>query len=66
MKERISHINKVAQENWEKAQGMLEMFNEIYGTQFGWFDKRVVIFENPNGTVAERYSHMHDAYATLQ
>lgn len=32
MKERIQKINEVAQENFEKAQGMLEMLNEICGT----------------------------------
>lgn len=66
MKERISRINDMAQENWEKAQGMLEMLNEICGTQFGWLNKRVVIFENPNGTVAEKYAHCHDAWVNLQ
>lgn len=66
MKDRINKINEMAQENWEKAQGMLEMFNDIYGTQFGWLKKRVVMFENPNGTVAERYAHCHDAWANIQ
>lgn len=54
MKERIQKINEVAQENFEKAQGMLEMLNEICGTKFGWLAKRVVIFENPNGSTAEK------------
>ena len=34
MKELIYKINH--EENWEKAQGMLEMLNLIYGTQFGF------------------------------
>lgn len=62
MKERIKRINEVAQENFDKAQGMLEMLNEMCGTQFGWLAKRVVIFENPNGNTAERYAHCNDAY----
>lgn len=62
MKERIKHINEVAQENFDKAQGMLEMLNDICGTKFGWLNKRVVIFENPNGSVAEKYAAAHDAY----
>ncbi len=61
MKERIQKINEVAQENFEKAQGMLEMLNEICGTKFGWFAKRVVIFENPDASTAEKYAHYHDA-----
>lgn len=65
MKERINKINEVAQENFDKAQGMLDMLNEICGTQFGFLNKRVVRFENPNGSVAERYAHCHDAWAEL-
>lgn len=65
MKERIKHINEVAQENFDMAQGMLEMLNEICGTKFGWLAKRVVIFENPDGSVAEKYAHAHDAYCYL-
>ena len=63
MKELIYKINH--EENWEKAQGMLEMLNLIYGTQFGFLNKRVVRFENPNGSVAERYAHCYDAWAEM-
>ena len=63
MKELIYKINH--EENWEKAQGMLEMLNLIYGTQFGFLNKRVVRFENPNGSVAERYAHCHDVWAEM-
>ena len=63
MKELIYKINH--EENWEKAQGMLEMLNLRYGTQFGFLNKRVVRFENPNGSVAERYAHCHDAWAEM-
>ena len=66
MKERIAKINEVAQDDFSKAQGMLEMLNEICGTKFGWLKKRVVIFDNPDGTVAERYAHCHDAWAMIQ
>ena len=63
MKELIYKINH--EENWEKAQGMLEMLNLIYGTQFGFLNKRVVRFENPNGSVAERYAHCHDDWVEM-
>lgn len=65
MKERISKINEVAQENFEKAQGMLEMFNDIYGTKFGWLNKRVVRFDNPDASTCFKYAHCHDAWAEL-
>lgn len=45
---------------------MLEMLNEICGTKFGWLAKRVVIFENPNGSTAEKYAHCHDAACWMQ
>lgn len=63
MKELIYKINH--EENWEKAQGMLEMLNAIYGTKYGFLGKRVVRFEDPDGSVAERYAHCHDAYMEL-
>lgn len=66
MKERIARINEMAQQNFDRAQGMLDMLNEICGTKFGWLNKRVVIFENPDGTVAERYAHAHDAWLQVQ
>lgn len=28
--------NSVAQENFNKAEGMIDVLNEIYGTHFGW------------------------------
>ena len=66
MLERIHKINEEAQVNWEKAQGMLEMLNEICGTQYGWCAKRVVRFRKPNGTVAEQYAHYHDLESELR
>lgn len=62
----VKKINSVAQVNFDMAQGMLDMMNEICKTKFGWLCKRVVIFDNPDGTVAERYAHVHDAYACLK
>lgn len=63
MKNLIYKINH--EENWEKAQGMLEMLNEIYGTKFGFLRKRVVRFDNPDASTAERYAHCHDAWVEL-
>ena len=51
--------------NFEKAQGMLDMFNVIYCTRYGFLNKRVVRFDNPDGSAAERYAHCHDVWAEL-
>ena len=61
MQEVISKINGVAIENFEVAEGMLEVVNDIMGTKFGWLNRRVVIFDNPNASTAEKYAHCHDA-----
>lgn len=63
MKELIYKINH--EENFDKKQGMLEMLNLIYGTRFGFLGGRVVRFENPNASTAEKYAHAHDAYVEL-
>lgn len=63
MKELIEKINH--EENFDKAQGMLEMLNAVYGTKFGFLNKRVVRFENPEASTCEKYAHCHDAWAEL-
>lgn len=63
MKELIQKINH--EENFDKAQGMLEMLNAVYGTKCGFLSGRVVRFENPEGSTAEKYAHCHDAWAEL-
>lgn len=61
-KKMISELNAIAQEDFEKAQSMLEGINMVLGTQYGWLAKRVVFFDNPNGNVAEKYAAAHDAW----
>ena len=41
------------------------MFNVIYCTRYGFLNKRVVRFDNPDGSNAERYAHCHDVWAEL-
>ncbi len=53
------------EENFERAQGMLKMLNAICGTRYGFLSGRVVRFENPDGSVAERFKHCHDLYVEL-
>ena len=63
-KEQVADMNRLAKENWEKAQGKLEGMNEILGTDYGWLGKEVVWFETHDKlNTAERYAHCHDAYA---
>ena len=64
-KNMIEKINAEAKNNLEKAQGMLEMLNTLYGTKYGWLARRVVRFENPEATTAEKYANAHDLVAEL-
>lgn len=61
-KEQIKLINEIAQVNFPKASGMLEGANMVLGTKYGFLNKRVVWFENPD----EKYASAHDAYATAE
>lgn len=63
LKDLVYKINH--EENWDKAQGMLLMLNSIYGTDFGFLNRRVVRFENPLASSPEKYCHCHDLYSEL-
>jgi len=65
-KTQIATLNATAKTDFPKAQAMLEGMNMVLGTQYGWLASRVVWFENPNGSVAEKYAHAHDAYADAE
>lgn len=54
MKERIDMMNKMAIVNFDMAKGMLKMFNDIYGTDYKWNNRRVV-YVTADG-------HIHDAW----
>ena len=62
-KSMIYKLNEMAQVNFEKAQVMLEGINLALGTAYGWLGKRVVWFEKPDASTAEKYAFAHDAYA---
>lgn len=62
-KMQIATLNETAQNDFTKAQAMLEGMNMVLGTKYGWLAGRVVWFENPDGSTAEKYAHAHDAYA---
>ena len=64
MIELIQMINHAG--NYERAKGMLQMFNAIYGTEYGLLGMRVVRFDNPYGSVAEKYVSCHDVLLELE
>lgn len=61
-REMISKLNEIAEENFEKAQAMLEGINLVLGTEYGWLKKRVVFFDDTS-SVAAKYASAHDAWA---
>lgn len=61
-KNQIATLNETAENDFPKAKAMLEGMNMVLGTQYGWLNKRVVFFDSPNGSIAEKYAHVHDAY----
>ena len=61
-REMISKLNEIAEENFEKAQAMLEGINLVLGTEYGWLNKRVVFFDDMS-SVASKYASVHDAWA---
>lgn len=63
LKELVYKINH--EENFDKAQGMLSMLNSIFGTSYGFLNRRVVRFDVPSGSTSMKYSHCHDLYTEL-
>ena len=60
-KEILQAINILANVNFEVAEAMLDECNGHWGTAYGWLNKRVVFFDDPNASVAQKYAHCHDA-----
>lgn len=58
-------LNKIAQNDFERAQAMLDGINLVMGTNYGWLCKRVTYFDD-NSTVARKYSTAHDAWANAE
>lgn len=62
-KRMIKEVNGVAEVNLDMAKGIVDGINMMLGEKkYGLLNCRVVFFENPNGSTAERYAHCHDAY----
>ena len=41
----IEELNAIAQEDFERANAMLEGINLVMDTKYGWLNKRVVFFD---------------------
>lgn len=65
-KEMINRLNNMAQEDFEKAEAMLEGINMVLGTKYGWLNKRVVFFDEPDAPTCIKYKHAHDAWANAE
>lgn len=65
-KEMISELNNIAQENFEKAKAMLDGINMVLGTKYGWLNKRVVFFDEPDASTCIKYRNAHDAWANAE
>ena len=59
----ISELNKIAQEDFDKAQVMLDGINLVMGTKYDWLNRRVVFFDEPDCATCIKYRNAHDAYA---
>ena len=61
-KSMISELNKIAQEDLDKAKSMLDGINLVLGTKYGWLNRRVVFFDEPDASTCIKYRNAHDAY----
>lgn len=66
MTERIHWINEVAQNELERAYGMLDMFNDMYGTDLKFLNRRVVYSKESGSNVAAFYADCHDFESMLK
>lgn len=62
-KSQVSTLNETAQNDFQKAQNMLDGVNLVLGTSYGWLAKRVVWFEKPGASTVEKYAVVHDVWA---
>lgn len=65
-KETIGILNTIAQENFRKAQDMLEGINLLLNTRYEFLNKRVVFFDEPDAPTCIKYKHAHDAWANAE
>jgi len=61
-KTQVYALNELAHKDFDKAQAMLDGINMVLGTEYGWLNRRVVEFKNPNGSTVEKYADCRDAW----
>lgn len=61
-KNMISKLNSIAQDDFPKAQAILDGINMVSEVEYGWLNKRVVFFDDKS-TIHKMYATVHDAYA---
>lgn len=61
-REMISELNTIALEDFDKAKAMLDGINMVLGTKYGWLNKRVVFFDEPDSSTCIKYRNAHDAW----
>lgn len=61
-KKMISKLNSIAQDDFTKAQAILDGINMVSDVEYGWLNKRVVFFDDTS-SIARKYATAHDAYA---
>lgn len=57
--------NKLAHEDFDRAQAMLDGVNMLTGGKYGWLSMRVIVSDDIS-TIHARYSTAHDAYVWAQ
>ena len=62
----IRRVNETAAEDFDRAQGMLDMLNELCETDYGWLARRVVCSKAPSSNVADFYAHCNDLESVLR
>lgn len=62
----IEELNAIAQEDFERANAMLEGINLVMNTKYGWLNKRVVFFDESGSSTCIKYRHAHDAWVCAE
>lgn len=62
----VRRINETAVEDFARAQGMLDMLNELCGTEYGWLNRRMVCSDAPRSHTADFYANCHDLEVSLR
>ena len=65
-KETFRVLNSLAQLDFKQAEAMLRGINLVLGTKYGWLNRRVVYFDNPDASIWEKHKTVYDAWANAE